>query len=98
MVYQSALREHVRQLNEHAAKLQRQQVVDENGAFDEEKHSKIVARMGVLLQRMSGELTQECQRIGAWGVLGEGTGAMLIDPQSGQPMTKDQIFGRFHNL
>lgn len=66
-----------------------------DGAFDGEKHLKIVARMGLLLQRMSSELTQECERIGAWGVLGEGTGGKLVNPSSGQPMERHELFGRF---
>ncbi|XP_037632372.1 uncharacterized protein si:dkey-103g5.4 [Sebastes umbrosus] len=41
-----------------------------------------------------GELVSaECQRQGAWGFLGEGTGAKLLCPDTGAVLTKDHIFG-----
>ncbi|KAE8295318.1 hypothetical protein D5F01_LYC06244 [Larimichthys crocea] len=41
-----------------------------------------------------GELVSaECQRQGAWGLLGEGTGAKLLCPDTGTVLTKDHIFG-----
>nr|XP_046244943.1 uncharacterized protein LOC124059163 [Scatophagus argus] len=38
-------------------------------------------------------VSAECQRQGAWGLLGEGTGAQLLCPDTGTVMTKDHIFG-----
>lgn len=41
-----------------------------------------------------GELVSaECQRQGAWGLLGEGSGAKLLCPDTGTVLTKDHIFG-----
>lgn len=46
-----------------------------------------------------GELVSaECQRQGAWGLLGEGTGAKLLCPDTGTVLTKDHIFGESNNL
>lgn len=43
-----------------------------------------------------GELVSvECQRQGAWGLLGEGTGARLMSPDTGRVLTKEHIFGEF---
>ena len=92
-MYQAALRENLRQLHEHTERLQRHQVT-KDGAFDAAQHRKILARLGVLLQRMSGELSQECERLGAWGVLGQGTGGQLINPTTGQPMDKQDLIGQ----
>lgn len=40
-----------------------------------------------------GELVSgECQRQGAWELLGEGTGAKLLCPDTGTVLTKDHIF------
>lgn len=38
-------------------------------------------------------MSAECQRQGAWGLLGEGTGAKLLCPDTGTVLTKDHIFG-----
>lgn len=45
---------------------------------------------------MSGELTKECERLGAWGVLGEGTGGVLVD-NNNTPLDKDQLIGVYSN-
>ncbi len=45
-----------------------------------------------------GELVSaECQRQGAWGLLGEGIGAKLLCPDTGTVLTKEQIFGESKN-
>ncbi|XP_034556228.1 uncharacterized protein si:dkey-103g5.4 [Notolabrus celidotus] len=50
-------------------------------------------RLTSLVDEM-GELTSaECQRQGAWGLLGEGTGAKLLCPDTGTVLTKNHIFG-----
>ena len=51
-------------------------------------------RVGALLARMSNEVSAECQRIGAWGVLGQATGARLMAPESNMPLVKEQLFGK----
>ena len=90
--YQAALREALRLLEEHSAKLQRGQLV-ENDDFDEVTHRSMIARIGVLVNRMSSELTQECERLGAWGILGQGTGGLLVHPDTLQPLDRDQLIG-----
>lgn len=42
---------------------------------------------------MGDQVSAECQRQGAWGLLGEDTGAMLLCPDTGTVLTKDVIFG-----
>lgn len=42
---------------------------------------------------MGDQVSAECQRQGAWGLLGEGTGAKLLCPDSGTVLTKEHIFG-----
>lgn len=92
VAYEASLREAVRLLDEHAVKLQRGQCTKE-GAFDDGLHQSVSARVGVLLQRMSAELTQECERLGAWGVLGQGTGGVLVKPNTGEPVAKSDLIG-----
>ena len=88
------MREATRLLEEHSVKLQRGQCV-KDGAFDDSLHQNITARVGVLLQRMSSELTQECERLGAWGVLGQGTGGVLVRPTTGEPVAKSDLIGKY---
>ena len=42
-------------------------------------------------QRMSNELTRECERLGSWGVLGQGTGGRLVRPGSKDPVAREQL-------
>ncbi|KAM8904381.1 uncharacterized protein AB9W97_008057 [Spinachia spinachia] len=50
-------------------------------------------RLTSLAEEMGELVSAECQRQGAWGFLGEGTGAKLLCPDSGTVLTKDHIFG-----
>ena len=71
-------------MDEHATKLQQ-------NVIDTDKHGSVAARVGMLVGRVSTELTRECERQGAWGVMGKGTGGKLV--QGGQVMTRNQIIG-----
>ena len=93
VVFQAALREALRLLVEHSEKLQRGQVV-KDGEFDLELHRKISGRVGSLLHRMSSEVTTECQRIGAWGILGQGTGGQLVKQGTCIPVARDEVIGK----
>ena len=90
--YDASLREAVRLLKEHGAKLQRGQVV-KDADFDAGQHQSSVTRVGVLLQRMSDELTAECERVAAWGVLGQGTGGRLVRPDENVPVDREDLIG-----
>ncbi|XP_038154475.1 uncharacterized protein si:dkey-103g5.4 [Cyprinodon tularosa] len=46
-----------------------------------------------LVDEMGELVTTECHRQGAWGLLGESTGAKLLCPDTGTVLTKDDIFG-----
>ncbi|KAJ4935626.1 hypothetical protein JOQ06_017157 [Pogonophryne albipinna] len=50
-------------------------------------------RLTSLVEEMGELVSAECQRQGAWGFLGEGTGAKLLCPDTGTVLTKDHIFG-----
>ena len=84
VAYETALREAKRALDEHAEKLQR-------NAVGADRHSTVAARVGILVGRVSSELTKECERQGAWGVVGKGTGGKLM--QNGQALSRSQIIG-----
>ena len=93
VAFEASMREATRLLEEHSVKLQRGQCI-KDGTFDDGLHQSITARVGVLLQRMSSELTQECERMGAWGVLGQGTGGVLVRPNTGEPVAKSDLIGK----
>ncbi|CAH1789583.1 unnamed protein product [Owenia fusiformis] len=90
--YEAALREGQRQLNEHSERLQRGQIL-KDGELDTQQHARLCGRVGHLIQRMSNEINEECQRLGAWGVLGQGTGGTLVFNNSSDPIERDQLLG-----
>lgn len=53
----------------------------------------VIQRLSSLVSEMGELVSTECQRQGAWGVLGEGTGAKLLCPNTGAVLTKDHIIG-----
>ncbi len=53
----------------------------------------LIQRLTSLVDEMGELMSAECQRQGAWGLLGEGTGAKLLCPDTGTVLTKDHIFG-----
>lgn len=53
----------------------------------------LIQRLTSLVDEMGELVSAECQRQGAWGLLGEGIGAMLLCPDTGTVLTKDHIFG-----
>ncbi len=93
VAFDAALREAVRLLEAHVEQLQRGHCVKE-GVFDEDLHQSTRARVEVLLERMSSELAHECERLGAWGVLGQGTGGVLMGT-NGHPIPKSELMGKF---
>lgn len=84
VTYETALREAKRALDEHAEKIQHK-------AITTDKHTSVGARAGMLVGCVSSELTKECERQGAWGVVGKGTGGRLM--QGGQALSREQIIG-----
>ncbi|XP_061684122.1 uncharacterized protein si:dkey-103g5.4 isoform X2 [Syngnathoides biaculeatus] len=56
-------------------------------------HQNLIQRLRSLVGEMGGVVSAECQRQGSWGLLGEGTGAKLLCPDSGTVMHKGNIFG-----
>ncbi|XP_041654014.1 uncharacterized protein LOC121516688 [Cheilinus undulatus] len=57
------------------------------------QQQNLIQRLTSLVDEMGELLSAECQRQGAWGLLGEGTGAKLLCPDTGTVLTKNQIFG-----
>jgi hypothetical protein len=89
--YESSLSEAIRLLNEHSEKIQRGQVI-RDGQFDENLHRSVVGRVGALIQRMSSDVNEECQRLGTWGVLNQGTGGKIVHNDR-DPVPKEELIG-----
>ncbi|KAM6933261.1 uncharacterized protein FYW49_001628 [Xenentodon cancila] len=59
-----------------------------------ELHQQIsIQKLTSLVDEMGELVSAECHRQGAWGLLGEGTGAKLLCPDTGAVLTKSDIFG-----
>ncbi|XP_054650319.1 uncharacterized protein si:dkey-103g5.4 isoform X2 [Dunckerocampus dactyliophorus] len=57
------------------------------------RHQYFIQRLRSLVAEMGELVSAECQRQGAWGLLGEGTGAKLLCPDSGCALSKDALLG-----
>ncbi|XP_041098190.1 uncharacterized protein si:dkey-103g5.4 isoform X2 [Polyodon spathula] len=58
---------------------------------EEGSASLLTQRLASLLAQMSEEVTRECQRLGAWGVLGDGTGAHLLSRSKAEILTREDL-------
>ncbi|XP_061538031.1 uncharacterized protein si:dkey-103g5.4 isoform X7 [Phycodurus eques] len=58
-----------------------------------ERQQILIQRLRSVVVEMGGLVSAECQRQGSWGLLGEGTGAKLLCPDSATVLNKDSIFG-----
>ncbi|XP_057695565.1 uncharacterized protein si:dkey-103g5.4 isoform X2 [Corythoichthys intestinalis] len=56
-------------------------------------HQNLSQRLTSLVGEMGGLVSAECQRQGAWGLLGQGIGGQLLCPGSCTVMSKNSIFG-----
>lgn len=61
---------------------------------EEGRASLLTRRLASLLAQMSGEVTRECQRLRAWGVLGDGTGAQLLSSSKAEILTREDLLGK----
>ncbi|KAM3615726.1 uncharacterized protein V6R79_006907 [Siganus canaliculatus] len=61
-------------------------------SVSESCQQNIMQRLTSLVNEMGELWSAECQRQGAWGLLGEGTGAQLLCPDTGSVLTKEHIF------
>ncbi|KAK9520852.1 hypothetical protein VZT92_020711 [Zoarces viviparus] len=61
--------------------------------YNNNLQQNLIQRLTSLVEEMGEQVSAECQRQGAWGFLGEGTGAKLLCPDTGTVLTKDHIFG-----
>lgn len=100
MAYESAFREARRLLEQHTDLLQKGEL-STDGQFDSARHQSVENRITILLEKMAGEVTDESQRLGAWGVIGEGSGGQIVRPGTRTPITAKELFGktadRFHS-
>ena len=93
-MFESAFREARRLLDKQTDLLRSRSVGNSNNSNNTRDYSATIGRVSMLLDRMSNELTKECERLGCWGVLGQGTGARLLNPTTGQPIDKEQLTGQ----
>ncbi|XP_034025206.1 uncharacterized protein si:dkey-103g5.4 [Thalassophryne amazonica] len=59
----------------------------------EQHQQTLIQRVTSLIDEVGELISAECQHQGCWGLLGEGTGAKLLCPDTGTVLTKDHIFG-----
>ncbi|KAM7413322.1 hypothetical protein PAMA_020625 [Pampus argenteus] len=83
-VFTAQLRECIRLLGK---------IYSNNQPSCEQQHQNLIHRLTSLVDEMGELVSAEYQRQGAWGLLGEGTGAKLLCPDTGAVLTKDYIFG-----
>ncbi|XP_078140393.1 uncharacterized protein LOC144539411 [Centroberyx gerrardi] len=79
---------HLRECTRLLAKL-----YNNNQPSCEQHQQNVMQKLSSLVVEMGELVSAECQRQGAWGVLGEGTGAKLLCPNTGTVLTKEHIIG-----
>ncbi|XP_017284465.2 uncharacterized protein si:dkey-103g5.4 [Kryptolebias marmoratus] len=82
-VFTSQLRESTRLLSK---------ISHNNQSFCELLQQNLIQKLTALVDEMGELVSAECHRQGAWGLLGEGTGAKLLCPNTGTVLSKDNIF------
>lgn len=87
------MREAVRTLQEHV-KLIQEGGLNKDGEIDLEAHTSNNSRVTMLVSNMVDESKTECQRVGAWGSLGQGTGGQLVRAGKTSPMKREELFGK----
>ncbi|RXM95099.1 hypothetical protein EOD39_17262 [Acipenser ruthenus] len=79
-------------LSEQLCELEGRASLSEQLCEEEEgRASLLTRRLASLLAQMSGEVTRECQRLRAWGVLGDGTGAHLLSSSKAEILTREDL-------
>ncbi|XP_040929476.2 uncharacterized protein si:dkey-103g5.4 isoform X2 [Betta splendens] len=68
-------------------------VYDHDHTSCELEQQNLLQRLTALVDEMGELVSGECQRQGAWGFMGEGTGAKLLCPNTGTVLNKGDIFG-----
>lgn len=51
-----------------------------------------------MVNEMGEQISAECQRQGAWELLGEGVGAKLLCPDTGTVLNKNHFFGELVHI
>nr|XP_061828831.1 uncharacterized protein LOC133614686 [Nerophis lumbriciformis] len=64
-----------------------------NHALYGQSHQNLIQRLRSAVAELEELVSAECRRQGSWGLLGEGTGAKLLCPDSGSVLSKDALFG-----
>ncbi|KAJ8368257.1 hypothetical protein SKAU_G00082850 [Synaphobranchus kaupii] len=65
--------------------------VSSHGQLWDKHHQHVLQRVSVLAEQMMDLASRDCQRQGAWAVLGEGTGARMLCPKRGVAMSRTEI-------
>ncbi|XP_077162698.1 uncharacterized protein LOC143822002 [Paroedura picta] len=56
-------------------------------------HQRLLSLIDAVSSRMSSAVREECQRLMAWGVLGEGLGAQLVNKERTRLLPKEELIG-----
>ena len=66
--------------------------------FDSNLQHRVGARVDELIHSVNTAHTEECKRRGAWSVLGQATGASLVDGKTGEVLTLERLLGPDGNV
>ncbi|XP_069752399.1 uncharacterized protein [Narcine bancroftii] len=84
ITFNVALREVVRLLEEH---------VENRTVLNNPIDQRVYEQVEALLLQMADAITNECQRLSVWSVLGEGTGAQLVKKETLNVLSKEELIG-----
>ncbi|KAJ7418431.1 hypothetical protein BTVI_29285 [Pitangus sulphuratus] len=88
VLFHSALREGVR-----LAEMLTKDVAHQGGNQAPQGCTRLLAQLEAAISRMSSVILQESHHLKAWGVLGEGSGAPLLNQDQSRTLTKQELVG-----
>ncbi|GCC23151.1 hypothetical protein chiPu_0001544 [Chiloscyllium punctatum] len=82
--FNTVLRESVRFLEEHTVNSKGDKILPS---------TRVAEQFEALILQMSDAITSECQRLNAWALLGDGTGAQLVNRSTSKALSKEELIG-----
>ncbi|EDV28435.1 uncharacterized protein TRIADDRAFT_51343 [Trichoplax adhaerens] len=65
----------------------------DDNQYDEQLQHKVGSRVEEIYARLKNVHEKECERRGVWSLIDQGTGALLVSPETNETLPRDYLFG-----
>ena len=90
ILFEASLREINRLLNDL---MDNRASGQDDNQYDEQLQHKVGSRVEEIYARLKNIHEKECERRGVWSLLNQGTGALLVSPDTNETLPRDYLFG-----